>query len=78
MICGIAMMLTVPSKSCTRYGEVVRLREPVPFVFATDNVSAPEVEKDRHPPGMNPDRAGMKRQGTGILKIAAVFLERLR
>ena len=27
---------------------------------------------------MNPSRAGMKRQGTGILKIAAVFLDRLR
>jgi hypothetical protein len=27
---------------------------------------------------MNPTRAGMKRQGTGVLKIAAMFLERLR
>lgn len=27
---------------------------------------------------MNPTRAGMKRQGTGILKIAAIFLERLK
>ncbi|MBE3145101.1 MAG: hypothetical protein IMZ61_14460 [Planctomycetes bacterium] len=27
---------------------------------------------------MNPTRAGMKRNGTGILKIAAIFLERLK